>query len=141
MTRKEMLLVSGAAIAAYKTSGLFAETKDQKGTGNPHLDLSLAASACVVNGERCIDHCLDLLRNGDETMHPCSKAAHDMTAICRAMVTLAASKSPMLKKYMAICKEACETCAAACEKHTMHEPCKRCAESCRACIAAMKAVA
>lgn len=139
MTRKEMLLASGAAIAAYKTAGLLADPKDNRGTGIPTLDLSLAASACVANGERCVDHCLDLLRNGDDSLGPCSKAAHDMVAICRAMVTLAASKSPMLKKYIAICKEACETCAAECEKHKMHDPCKRCAESCRACIAAMKA--
>lgn len=138
MTRKQMISATAVAAVAFKTGGLFAQPSASPG---PHGSLSDAASACIGDGERCLQHCLELLGSGDKSMDLCARTVRDMLATCEAMRALANAKSKHLKKMAAVCMDACKTCADECDKHPRHAVCKRCADSCKKCIEEIKKIA
>jgi len=64
--------------------------------------LIAAAADCVVKANICLQHCLDLLGQGDKSMAACAKSASQTAAICTALQQLAASGSkqlPQLPKW------------------------------------------
>lgn len=138
MTRKQLIASTAAAAVALKAGALLAEAPVSPG---PFGALSDSASNCIGDGERCLQHCIELLGSGDKSMDACARTVRDMLATCEAMRTLANAKSPLLKKMAAVCLEACKICAAECDKHPRHAVCKRCADSCRKCMDEIKKIA
>jgi Cys-rich four helix bundle protein (predicted Tat secretion target) len=95
-----------------------------------------AALECVKTGEACISHCQMMLANGDKSMAECLKSALEMTAMCRALASLAAYESKSLKKAAAACAEICRNCEKTCEAHaSKHAVCNDCMNSCKTCAA------
>lgn len=103
----------------------------------PDHGLLDAASECVQKGQLCIQHCLVLLGQGDTSMVECAQAVSDMLAVTQAIAALAAASSRHLKAQVAVGKEVCERCKAACDVHAgKHPTCRDCAEACGAALTA-----
>ena len=106
-------------------------------TAGKHRDVVDAATACVGSGETCLKHILDQSAAGDNSLAVCGMRVQDMTAVCRALITLAASDSPQLKPFAKVCLEVCKVCESECRKHEQHHPiCKDTADSCARVVAA-----
>ena len=102
--------------------------------GAGYSALVLAASHCVVTGEACIGHCLELLGQGDSSVAGCAKSVQQMLAACIALQQLAAWKSAYVPRFAAVVKDMCKACEEECRKHeNKHKECRDCAESCAAC--------
>lgn len=160
MNRRDMLVVGSAAVAASVTANLLAcADKDKPGKpapaagsgaatgsaapdphaghgGDRHGAFTMAAAHCVVAGDACLAHCLDLLGDGDTTIAGCAKSVREMLAVCHMVGTLAASSSPHLAQAAALCAATCKDCKAECDKHAdKHPECKACADACEHAIA------
>jgi Cys-rich four helix bundle protein (predicted Tat secretion target) len=104
--------------------------------------LAHAATHCVMAGEACIGHCLELLSQGDKAMGECAKSVEQMLSLCTALRQLATWNSAYVPALAKVALDACTACEQACRKHEkMHDTCKACAESCAACAAECKKVA
>ena len=92
-------------------------------------------------------HCAKELANGNTQMGKCNLSAHDMLALCGAMLSLASAESALAKRLAPVCADACKACSQACFEHQehwahgMHLACKACYESCLACEKACRALA
>lgn len=157
--RRTMILALGAAAAAgHATAAGLAcaqqpssqpaspSSKRAQGHQHSHIDRQdkarTAVAQCITSGEACLAHCLELLGAGDTSLAECSKAVHDMLAICRAFGALASSGSPFLSKIVALCKEGCERCEKACDEHAdKHEECGDCRDACGETIRVLKTMA
>lgn len=90
-----------------------------------------AGAACVGSGEVCLKHIMDQFAAGDTSLTVCGMRVQEMIAVCRALITLAASDAPQLKPFAKVCIEVCKACETECRKHEQHHPiCKETAESC-----------
>jgi len=93
------------------------------------------ATDCVMKGETCVAHCLELFKAGDTSVAECADTVHEMLASCTAMAKLAAYDSRHLKDFVRACVGVCEDCEKACREHEKkHAECKACADSCADCI-------
>jgi Cys-rich four helix bundle protein (predicted Tat secretion target) len=93
------------------------------------------ATDCVMKGEICAAHCLELFKAGDTSVAECADTVHEMLASCTAMRQLAAYDSKHLKAFVRVCIGVCEDCEKACREHEKeHAECKACADSCADCI-------
>lgn len=144
MNRREVLL-SGLALAGTAIVG-----NVQAAEGHEHhhhgamvnADLISASSDCVQKGQVCLNHCLDLLGQGDKDMAACAKSVNQMLAICAATQQLASQESAFLPKQAKIAMDACRQCEDECKKHAdKHDACKACMESCAACYKECKKIA
>jgi Cys-rich four helix bundle protein (predicted Tat secretion target) len=106
--------------------------------GNPrNRELADTASTCVKDGDICMQHCLELLAQGDKSMAKCSSTISAMLPMCRALEALAIQGSPHLADLARTCGKVCRECEASCKVHAgHHEACKTCMESCARCAAA-----
>ncbi|MEX8503437.1 MAG: four-helix bundle copper-binding protein [Leptothrix ochracea] len=110
--------------------------------GKPTRALIASASDCVIKGEACLAHCLQLLGDGDKEMAACAQSVNQMLPVCTALQKLASQDSKYLKAYAALAAQVCEDCEKECRKHEKkHDECKACAESCAACLKECKAYA
>ena len=111
-------------------------------TGQKNQTLINGASDCIKTGEACINHCLDLLAQGDKEMAACAKSVNELLAVCAALQRLATVDSKFLPKYAKVSAEVCEACEKECRKHEKkHKECKACADSCAACLKECKKIA
>lgn len=139
MNRRELLAggiaLAGAAVAGTAMAGSMPAGHDHHHhmlSGNARL--AETASDCIVKGEACLDHCLDLLGQGDKDMAACAKTVNEMLAVCAALRSLATQNSKQLAKMAAIAADVCKQCEDECRKHAdKHESCKACGESCKTC--------
>jgi len=93
------------------------------------------ATDCVMKGEICVAHCMELFKAGDTSVAECADKVHEMLASCTAMAKLAAHDSRHLKDFVRACVGVCEDCEKACREHEKkHAECKACADSCADCI-------
>jgi len=135
MHRRELLIAAGTVAAA----GVATATAQQTQTPEHHHDASgspLVDSAlrCVKTGDLCQAHCFELLAKGDTSIADCARSVESLRAVCSSLAVLAAQKSPLLPRYAAVAKEACENCEAECHKHSdKHAVCKACEEACASC--------
>ncbi len=101
--------------------------------------LAVAAAECVRVGEECLQHCLVLLADGDESLGECAKTVQQMLAVCRAAGPLVYAGSKHVAGYAKLCAGICADCETACRKHESHHAiCKQCAEACAKTIAEAK---
>jgi Cys-rich four helix bundle protein (predicted Tat secretion target) len=97
------------------------------------------AMDCVMKGQMCSEHCIQLFKAGDTSVAECADRVQDMLASCTAMGQLASYNSPHLKDMMPVCISICEDCEKACREHAKeHAECKACADSCADCIKVCK---
>lgn len=100
-----------------------------------------ALSACTNAGEICLSHCIAVLATGDASMAVCAASVREMLAVCAAGRSLIPARSSFAGRQLALCREACVACRAACEPHAAHhETCGACAEACTAAISAIDAL-
>jgi len=138
MNRRQVLSGVGLLAAAATT---VEQARSQSSAGVANKALVATASDCVSKGQLCLSHCLDMLATGDKSMGACAKTAHEMLAVCGAMVSLAAQGAPSVAKFAAVCLDVCRCCEAECRKHAQHTPCKDCATACAACQVECKKIA
>jgi len=136
-------LAASAAITNFaKITNVFADEHHHKNMGSPALTLAVAASECVVKGQACLQHCMDMLATGDTSMAACSKTVREMMVYCDALSKAAAQGSKHMKELAKIAMETCKDCEAECRKHAeKHSVCKECAESCAECYKQCKSMA
>lgn len=144
MNRREVLQGSAAlSMAAFATLAQAEEKPDAAPEsdmhahhhhGSPYAELAHAATHCVMIGEACIDHCLQLLGEGDKKMAACAKTVEQMMAACNSLRQLATWNSPYVPRLAKVVKDMCKECEDECRKHeNIHQACRDCAESCAAC--------
>ena len=106
------------------------------------LGLAPASGADVKSGDVCGEGCADCLSTclacataclDEPGRKECIKLCLDCADICDACTKISARKGPLVEAMMALCADACDKCAAECEKHKDDKTCKACAERCRAC--------
>lgn len=140
--------IEGLARQAFAAEGT-GKAASGKGAANHAalVELAKTASDCVRTGEACAAHCQKELAKGNTSMAECDQRVHEMLALTRAMVSLAASDSALAAKLAPVCAEACKSCADACAEHKehfshgMHLQCKECMEACLACEKACRKIA
>jgi len=148
-SRRSLLLGAAAATTAFATSAI-ASMDEHEGHKdyskhnhanhkNPNEKAIDASLHCVKQGNLCQDHCIDLIKGGDQTMIDCLNTVTEMLPMCETLSKLASLKSDLLPKFANVCIDACVACEKECRKHAdMHVECKNCAESCAACIVECK---
>jgi Cys-rich four helix bundle protein (predicted Tat secretion target) len=144
MNRREVLL-SGLALAGTAIVGNVQAADDHAHhhhIATRNADLISASSDCVQKGQVCLNHCLDLLGQGDKQMAACAKSVNQMLAVCGALQQLASQESAFLARQAKIAMDACKQCEDECKKHAdKHEACKACMESCASCYKECKKIA
>jgi Cys-rich four helix bundle protein (predicted Tat secretion target) len=153
MDRRKFISTSAllAAASAAGSSFTFAKSKSDGNVQNEHSNknhssgnpaLTAAAANCVVKGEACLQHCMDMLTSGDTSMSNCSKTVREMINFCQALSKAAAQNSKRLPQLAKIAMDACRECEEECRKHAQsHDVCKQCADSCAECMKLCKSVA
>jgi len=141
MNRRNALAGTAVAIAATLATSAWAQSQHEHHHmhGAPLDNLAAAAADCSAKGQACLAHCLVLLGNGDKVMAECAQSVSQTIALCNALQSLAAQKSPLVAALAKVTLEACQSCEKECRKHEQHAQCKACAESCVACIKECKA--
>jgi Cys-rich four helix bundle protein (predicted Tat secretion target) len=130
MMQRRELLVAGATVLAVRLGGV-ATAAEKAMTGSTSGGLAAAAADCVRVGERCLQHCLDLLAVGDQSLGECAKSVNQMLAVCRAVGPMADAGSKHLASLARVCRDVCTDCERECRKHeSHHDVCKQCAEAC-----------
>ncbi len=96
-----------------------------------------AAHDCMLKGDACLSHCLDLLGTGDTSMKDCSHSVRLMNAMMVGLAAAAAANSPRLSELAKVAMKFCQDCEAACKPHAGHHAtCRECMEACQRTIAA-----
>jgi Cys-rich four helix bundle protein (predicted Tat secretion target) len=103
--------------------------------------LIAAAADCVLKANICLQHCIDLLGEGDTTMAACAKSSSQVIAVCTALQQLASANSKHLPQLAKVAMELCKECEEECKKTEKHPECKACKEACIACYKECKAIA
>lgn len=98
-----------------------------------HGELVQLLNECVAACEKCAAACLEE-ENVTEMAH-CIELDRDCADICALSARLLQRDSEIAHSFLAICEEACRTCADECNKHE-HDHCKQCAEVCLRCAEA-----
>ena len=143
--RRRLLMGAGAAaVAVAAGNSAFAATGHEHhhpggGANEGVIDSSLA---CVKTGQACLDHCIELFKQGDTSVAECADTVQEMLAACTALSQLASANSRHLGAMAKVCIGICEDCEKACREHEdKHPACKACADACKTCIDECKKVA
>lgn len=134
---RRTLLLNGVALAGAAIVGnaqASAHDHSHHHDTPDHINLATSAADCLQKGQVCLNHCLELLGQGEKDMAACAKSVNQMLALCGALQQLANQGSKQLSKLAAIALDVCQQCQEECKKHAnKHESCKACGESCAAC--------
>lgn len=148
MNRRELLLGATAMAVAAASGKTFAAEHDHMNMGAIHnhgsklsKKLIAAAADCVLKANICLQHCIELLGEGDQTMAACAKSSSQTAAICTALQQLASADSKHLPQLAKVAMELCKECEEECKKTEKHPECKACKEACIACYKECKAIA
>jgi Cys-rich four helix bundle protein (predicted Tat secretion target) len=148
MNRRELLLGAVAMTAAATAGKAFAaeHNHDQMVMTHNHQStlnekLISAASDCVLKANTCLQHCIDLLGQGDTSMAACAKSSSQVAAICTTLQQLASAESRHLPRLAKVAMDICKECEEECKKTEKHPECKACKEACAACYAECKKIA
>lgn len=144
MNRRQLLQGGGAltlaAVAGLATAAAPApEMHDHQhdhhhhGAGADYSALAHSATHCVMLGEACIDHCLDLLAQGDKSLAACAKSVEQLLAVCNALRQMATYKSAHVPRLAKLAMDVCKECETECSKHKEHQACRDCAQACAEC--------
>ncbi len=91
-----------------------------------------ACLECMVACEMCSDACLH--EKDVRQLTECIRLDRDCATACATAVQVMSRGGPVAHEVCRMSAEACERCAAECERHAdHHEHCRLCAEACRRC--------
>lgn len=146
MDRRELLMGAAALAVAATTGRAFAaehnhSAHDHHTMSSRNDKLIAAAADCVAKANICLQHCLDLLGQGDQSMAACAKSSSQVAAVCAALQQLASADSKHLPKLARAAMDVCKECEQECKKTEKHPECKACKEACAACYEECKKVA
>ncbi|MDH5446253.1 MAG: four-helix bundle copper-binding protein [Gammaproteobacteria bacterium] len=142
LTRREVLLGTGAVLASAGIPNAFAADGHHHGHQGKHSKLIESALHCMRDGEACLDHCMQFFKKGDTSMAACAESVTELVAMCTALQKMASYDSKHLGKLASVCMKVCKDCEKECNKHAKkHEVCAACARSCKDCIKACKKIA
>ncbi len=146
MNRRELLLGAAAVAATAVGGSAFAASQDHGGHDHHamavgHDKLIAAAADCVTKAQLCLQHCIDLLGQGDKSMAACAKSSSQVIAMCSALQQLASADSKHLGKLARVAMDVCKECEEECKKTEKHPECKACKEACAACYEECRKVA
>lgn len=135
MDRREMLTAAGTlAVAAMSAQALAADHDHHHHTGHPNQGLIESTAHCLMAGQACQQHCIELLGQGDKEIAACAASVTEMMAVCQALQQLASAKSKHVGKQAKVALDLCKQCEDECRKHEKkHQTCRDCAEACAAC--------
>lgn len=94
-------------------------------------ELYLCSAECMA----CYNACEQ--ENEKEMFEHCMKLDEECADICELTASLLERNSPNTDKFLKLCIELCNLCAAECEKHP-HDHCRNCAAACRSCAVKCK---
>lgn len=138
-TRRAWLGTAGALAAGLAFMPGARAEMDHAHHASGDQGLVAAANHCVVEAERCDQHCLAMFATGDTSLVECARRVRELAALCVAAGRLAIQESPRLDALLDICGDSCKACEEECRKHeAKHEVCKSCAD---ACVAMLEAIA
>ncbi|MEQ1533469.1 MAG: four-helix bundle copper-binding protein [Sideroxydans sp.] len=149
MNRRELLIGAAAMAATAVSSKAFAaeHQHDHAAMAHQHTastrneKLIAAAADCVLKANICLQHCIELLGEGDKSMAACAKSSSQVIAMCTALEQMAAAESKYLPQLAKVCMDVCKACEEECKKTEKHPECKACKESCVVCYKECKAIA
>jgi Cys-rich four helix bundle protein (predicted Tat secretion target) len=135
MQRREFMATVGTAAAIASVTGkAFAENAETAApAGGKNHGLIHSGGHCVVTGEECLAHCLDMFAKGDTSLAQCAKSVNQLVIACRSLQEMAASNSPYLPAMSKVALAVCADCEKECRKHEEHVQCKNCADACKEC--------
>jgi Cys-rich four helix bundle protein (predicted Tat secretion target) len=142
MDRREILIGAGAIAAVTAAQAAFAAEKPAAQSHDhqhhhgkaKYQSLVDSAAHCVATGEVCLDHCVDVLQEGDKTMADCARSVNELIAVCAALRSLAAQDASGLKAMAKVALDSCKRCEDECRKHEKkHQACKDCGDACAQC--------
>ncbi|MEQ1618086.1 MAG: hypothetical protein ABL883_07050 [Terricaulis sp.] len=111
------------------------------GLSEPESAVVHALAHCDMVGQACLTHCLSLLAQGDASMAACASGVREMLSVCQATTVLIQSRSSLAAAQLAVCRDACAACRAACLPHVDHHTqCSECAQACTRAIVAIEAL-
>lgn len=111
------------------------------GLSEPESAVVHALAHCDMVGQACLTHCLSLLAQGDSSMAACASGVREMFSVCQATTVLIQSRSSLAAAQLAVCRDACAACRAACLPHVDHHAqCSECAQACTRAIVAIEAL-
>lgn len=104
--------------------------------------MTVSAADCLVKGETCLAHCIELMGQGDKEMAGCAASVNQMLAMCTALQKVSVQNGSQLKSLARAVAAACDDCEKECRKHaSKHAECKACGEACVECAKQCKATA
>ena len=135
-SRRNLLNSTAAVTAVIATSGASAASESHHHHGAMlNNDLIDAALDCIKKGEACSNHCITMIKQGDNTLADCLDIVGETLAMCASLSTLASSQSTHLNALAKVCIDVCKDCEKECELHAdKHAECKACMKSCAVCI-------
>ena len=138
--------MGATALAAAATTGRAFGTEHDHSAHDHHAmssrnDKLIAAADCVLKANICLQHCLDLLGQGDKSMAACSKSSSQVAAVCTALQQLASAESKHLPRFSRAAMDVCKECEEECKKTEKHPECKACKETCTACYKECRKIA
>jgi Cys-rich four helix bundle protein (predicted Tat secretion target) len=137
LTRSSAIVLAALASNALSQDALHVHHHHMGGTNQ---SLVATTTDCLVKGQICVDHCLDLLGQGEKDMAACAKSVSQMLALCGALQSLAIQQSSYVPALSKIVFDVCQACEKECRKHEKkHSQCKDCADACAACAKDCKA--
>lgn len=144
-SRRDLLKGAVVASATMASSTVFGSSDHDHGSmhhNNSNTDLVDTALDCMKTGQACLDHCIDLFKQGNTSVADCADKVTEMLAMCNALSQMASYQSKHLAQVAKVCAAVCKDCKKACDKHAdKHQACKACAESCEDCIKACEKIA
>lgn len=129
MTRGLFMLLFAVAVSVIGLGVSVAGAEDAKKSDPCCNECKECEKSCLG----CADACLNELAAGKADRKNCVKLCLDCADICGACSKIAARGGPLEATIAAACAEACEKCAAECEKHKDDKTCQACAEQCKKC--------
>ena len=118
MGRRELLAGATAVIAMAGSNVAMAEMDhSHHHASNPHEAAVDAALDCLKKGQACLDHCMILFKQGDNSVAACADTVNEMLAMCTTLSKLASYQSKHLKAFAKVCIASCKDCRKECRKH------------------------
>lgn len=143
--RRDLLQGVAALTASLAVGSVLASDDNQHASHHRVKEansLVQAALDCEKTGQACIEHCINLFKQGDTSTATCMEAATEMLAMCTALSQMASYHSVHLPAIAKVCAAVCKDCEQECRKHEdKHAACKACAESCFHCNAECEKIA
>jgi Cys-rich four helix bundle protein (predicted Tat secretion target) len=140
MDRRTLLSAAAGATALVVGGAHAQQAQDHSAHGaGQHQKLAAAAGECVLKGQECMNHCINVVKAGDTSLADCMKSVEDLIAACNALRVLTISNSTNLRTFARAVEPICQACETECRKHERHAECKACGDSCKACIDAIRA--